>query len=71
MPLKRLAIMETYRDDCGGGVSNTGLCRGHIQQIGAAEEIQNSPATPFVASFVDDVNRLPATCQVQSWLVSA
>jgi len=43
---------------------NVLLCRGHVQQIGTAAEIQQTPATPFVASFIEDTNKLPATCQV-------
>ena len=42
------------------------MCRGHIQQIGTAELIQQNPATPFVASFIEDVNKFPSTCQVAS-----
>src|SRR3954447_22852462 len=37
------------------------MSEGRIEQIGAPPEIYNSPATPFVASFVGTLNLLPAT----------
>lgn len=39
-------------------------CRGQIQQIGTADEIREKPATPFVASFLADINKFPSSCQV-------
>lgn len=45
------------------------MCRGQIHQIGTAEDIQKSPATPFVASFIEDISKLPAACQVEEFIV--
>lgn len=38
-------------------------CRGKVIQVGSPEELQQSPATPFVLDFIDDVNHLPSNCQ--------
>src|SRR3954463_14183391 len=37
------------------------MSEGRVEQIGPPPEIYNFPATPFVASFVGTLNRLPAT----------
>jgi putative spermidine/putrescine transport system ATP-binding protein len=37
------------------------MSRGHMEQVGEPFEIYNNPATGFVASFVGQLNRLPAT----------
>jgi putative spermidine/putrescine transport system ATP-binding protein/spermidine/putrescine transport system ATP-binding protein len=39
------------------------MSEGQIHQIGTPEEVYRRPATPFVASFVGDINRLPATLE--------
>ena len=37
------------------------MSKGHMEQVGAPFEIYNNPSTGFVASFVGQLNRLPAT----------
>jgi len=37
------------------------MSQGHMEQVGAPFEIYNNPTTGFVASFVGQLNRLPAT----------
>lgn len=34
--------------------------RGVVQQVGSAEDLQKSPATPFVMQFISDTNSLPS-----------
>lgn len=38
--------------------------KGSIEQIGTPNEIRDSPASPFVLSFVGDTQIVPANCQV-------
>ncbi len=45
--------------------------RGLVQQAGPPLELQTAPATPFVMSFVTDINALPSSHAVGDHVIDA
>ena len=70
MEIKRLqrqlgltAILVTHDQDEAMSVADriAVMRRGRIEQLGTPVEVYDTPATPFVASFIGTANRLPCT----------